>query len=47
MADNWVLLYNGETAIQDVAGGSLDRMTVREPTGYATFLKLVEDSDNA
>lgn len=47
MADHWVLLYNGETSIQDVAGGAPDRMTIREPMTYATFLKLVEDSDNA
>ena len=46
MADNWVLLYNGETAIQDVAGGSLDKMTIRDPSAYATFLQLAESSDN-
>lgn len=46
MADNWVLLYNGETTIQDVAGGSRDQLTIREPTTYATFLKLVENYDD-
>jgi len=46
MAENWVLLYNGDTAIQDVAGGSRDRMTIREPTTFATFLDFVESSGN-
>ncbi len=47
IVENWVLLYNAETAIQDIAGGSLDKMTVREPTGYGNFLTFVEDSDDA
>jgi predicted ABC-type ATPase len=46
LADNWVLLYNGETAIQHVATGSRNQMTIRHPTTYANFLKLVESSDN-
>jgi predicted ABC-type ATPase len=46
MAENWVLLYNGDTAIQDVAGGSRDRMTIREPTTFATFLDFIESSGN-
>ena len=46
LADSWVLLYNGETAVQDVAGGSRDQMTIREPTTFATFLDLVESSGN-
>jgi predicted ABC-type ATPase len=47
MADSWVLLYNGETAIQDVAGGSRDQMIIREPTRFASFLRLADSFDNA
>ena len=47
MADNWVLLYNGDTAIQDIAGGSRDQLTIRDPATYATFMTLVEDFDDA
>jgi len=47
MADNWVLLYNGDTAIQDVAGGSRDQFTVRDPTAFSTFMALVENSCDA
>jgi len=43
LADNWVLLYNGETAIQDVAAGSRDRIAIRDPYAYSAFLKLIED----
>jgi len=45
LADNWVLLYNGETAIQDVAAGSRDRIAVRDPHAFSTFMKLIE-TDN-
>jgi len=47
MADNWVLLYNGDTAMQDVAAGSHDHFSIRDPATYALFMKLVEGSDNA
>lgn len=47
MADNWVLLYNGDTAMQDVAAGSRDRLLIRDPVKHALFMKLVEDFDNA
>lgn len=46
MADNWVLLYNGKTTIQDVAGGSRNTFTVRDPMTYAFFMTLVEGSDD-
>lgn len=46
LADNWVLLDNGETAIQNVVGGSRKQMTIRDPTAYANFLELVESSNN-
>ena len=47
MADTWVLLYNGETTIEDIAGGSGKKITIREPTTYGTFLRLVKEIDNA
>ena len=47
MADNWVLLYNGDTAMQDVVAGSFDKFTIRDPATYDFFVKLVEDFDNA
>ncbi len=46
LADNWVLMYNGETAIQDVAAGSRDRIAIRDPHTFSTFLKLIEEADN-
>jgi len=45
LADSWVLMYNGETAIQDVAAGSHDRIAVRDPHALSTFMKLIE-TDN-
>ncbi len=47
MADNWVLLYNGVTAMQDVSAGSRDHFLIRDPAKHALFMKLIEDSDNA
>lgn len=47
MADNWVLLYNGDTSIQDVAAGSRDQFTVRAPTTFSAFMTLVENPDDA
>jgi len=35
LADNWVLMYNGETAIQDVAAGSRDQIAIRDPHAYS------------
>ena len=46
LADNWVLLYNGETAIQDVAAGSRDRIAIRDPHAYSIFLELIEESND-
>lgn len=42
LADNWVVLYNGGTRIQDVSTGSLRELTVRDTTLHKAFLKLVE-----
>lgn len=41
LADNWVLLYNGMTATQDVSAGSNEQLTVRNPALFSTFLELV------
>ena len=41
LADNWVLLYNGVTTLQDIAAGSGDQTIVREPEQMAAFLELV------
>ncbi len=42
LADNWVVLYNGGSRIQDVSAGSHREVTVRDATLHKTFLKLVE-----
>lgn len=47
MADNWVLLYNGDMAIQDVAAGSRDQFTIRNPAAYTCFMKIIEDIHDA
>lgn len=44
LADNWVLLYNGMTASQDVSAGSHEDLTVRDPRLFSTFVELVGDS---
>lgn len=41
LADNWVLLYNGVTTLQDIAVGTRDQTIVREPEQMAAFLELV------
>jgi len=44
LADNWVLIYNGMTAMQDVATGSRDQTTVRNHELYSTYLTLVGET---
>lgn len=44
LADNWVLIYNGMTAMQDVATGSRDQTTVRNHELYSTYLALVGET---
>ena len=44
MADNWVLLYNGEKAVQDVAGGSRETFSVRDPKNFALFTAIAGTS---
>jgi predicted ABC-type ATPase len=41
LADNWVLLYNGIMAAQDVSAGAGQEIAVHNPQLYSTFLKLV------
>lgn len=41
LADNWVLLYNGLTMLQDIAVGSGSQTAVRDSEQFATFLELV------
>jgi hypothetical protein len=33
--------------MQDVAAGSGDQVSIRDPASFAFFMKLVEGSDNA
>ena len=42
LADNWVVLYNGGSRIQDVSTGSLRELTVRDATLHKAFLKMGE-----
>ena len=41
LADNWVLLYNGVTALQDVAAGSREQTAIRDPGLLSTYLDIV------
>ncbi len=44
LADNWVLIYNGMTTMQDVASGSRDQITVRNQELYSAYLALVGET---
>jgi len=44
LADHWAILYNGMATVQDVAAGSGERTTIREPTLFSTFMSLVSES---
>ena len=44
LADNWVLIYNGMTTMQDVAAGSRDQTAVRNPRLYSFYSDLVGES---
>jgi predicted ABC-type ATPase len=44
LADHWVLLYNGESKVSDIAAGSGDKFTIRDASLYTAFISLVEDS---
>jgi len=46
LADNWVLLYNGGSRLQDVSAGSRQQMTIRDATLHTVFLTLVESNDD-
>lgn len=41
LADNWVLLYNGMTTLQDIAVGSGDQAAIRDSDQFAVFMELV------
>ena len=41
LADNWVLLYNGITTLQDVAAGSREQTAIRDPGLLSTYLDIV------
>ena len=46
LADNWVVLYNGGSRLQDVSAGSRHLVTVRDETLHTTFLTLIESDDD-
>lgn len=46
LADNWVVLYNGGSRVQDVLVGSRDNMIVRDESLHVAFLDLVKSSDD-
>ena len=39
LADNWVLLYNGMTTLQDIAVGAGNQTAVRDSELFAAFLE--------
>ncbi len=41
LADNWVLLYNGMTTLQDIAVGSGNQTAIRDSDQFAVFMELV------
>jgi len=41
LADNWVLLYNGMTTLQDIAVGAGNQIAVRDSDLFAAFLGIV------
>jgi predicted ABC-type ATPase len=44
LADNWVLIYNGMTTMQDVATGSRHQTTIRNQELYSAYLALVGET---
>ena len=44
LADNWVLLYNGMTTLQDFAVGSKDHLVIRDPALFSTFRETIESN---
>ncbi len=43
LADNWVLLYNGMTMLQDIAVGTGTQTVIRDPELFSSFLELGGD----
>lgn len=46
LADQWVVLYNGGSRIQDVSAGSQQQVTVRDESLHADFLASMESTDD-
>ena len=46
LADNWVVLYNGGSRIQDISAGSRSQVTIRDSTLHSHFLTSVESHDD-
>jgi predicted ABC-type ATPase len=46
LADNWVVLYNGGSQIQDVSAGSHRQMTVRDENLHAAFMAWSNTNDD-
>ena len=46
LSDNWVVLYNGGSRIQDVSVGSHQQVTVRDEGLHTAFMTLTESSDD-
>lgn len=46
LADNWVLLYNGDVHLQDIAVGSREQIAIRDADLYASFLAIVEPNND-
>ena len=46
LSDNWVVLYNGGSRLQDVSVGSRDQMVIRDDGLHAAFMALTEVSDD-
>jgi predicted ABC-type ATPase len=46
LADNWVVLYNGSSQLQDVSIGSHQKITVRDENLHAICMALLESNDD-
>jgi predicted ABC-type ATPase len=46
LADNWVVMYNGGSQIQDVSMGSHQQITVRDESLHIAFMALIESNDD-
>ena len=46
LADSWVLLYNGDSRVQDVAVGSKQQIAIRDVTLHSAFIASVESKND-